>query len=366
MDYEDTLTAPSKGPWIVIGLMSGTSLDGLDVAVCEFDVDKDYSNWRGEIAYYQCFKYPLELTIRLRESMDMKSEKLYQLDRDWARFAASCVNTLNTKAHLLSSHGHTVFHNPSDGYTVQIGSGADLAALTSLPVVCDLRRLDVAYGGQGAPLVPKADSVLFSKYSACLNLGGFANISHLKSSQDTTAWDIGVCNNLLNKLSSEKGFEYDDGGSIASSGKLIPELLKEFMALPYHKLPAPKSLGIEWMKFEILPILNKYKHLPLEDRMCTAVEYISLTIINSCPSSGKILVTGGGVLNAYLMSSLNELSANASFEFVTPELNMIHGKEAFAFAFLGLLRVLNKPNTLQSVTGASKSSSSGALWLPNR
>jgi len=366
MDSEDTLTASLKGPWVVIGLMSGTSLDGLDVAVCEFDVNTDFSNWRGEITYYQCFKYPSDLSLRLRESMSMTSEKLFQLDRDWARFAASCVNTLNTKAHLLSSHGHTVFHNPSDGYTVQIGSGADLAALTSLPVVCDLRRLDVAYGGQGAPLVPKADSILFAKYSACLNLGGFANISHLNDSQDTTAWDIGVCNNLLNKLSSEMGLEYDDGGSIASSGKLIPELLKEFMSLSYHKLHPPKSLGIEWVKSDILPILSKYNHLPIKDRMCTAVEYISLTIINSCPNSGKILVTGGGVLNTFLMSRLSQLSLNSSFEFVVPELKMIHGKEAFAFAFLGLLRALNKPNTLQSVTGASKSSASGAIWLPNR
>jgi len=366
MDSEDTLTASLKGPWVVIGLMSGTSLDGLDVAICEFDVNTDFSNWRGEITYYQCFKYPSDLSIRLRESMSMTSEKLFQLDRDWARFAASCVNTLNIKAHLLSSHGHTVFHNPTDGYTVQIGSGADLAALTSLPVVCDLRRLDVAYGGQGAPLVPFADRMLFSEYSGCLNLGGFANISHLKASQVTTAWDIGVCNNLLNKLSSLKGLEYDDGGSIASSGKLNTELLKEFLDLPYHKFSPPKSLGIEWMESDISPILSKYKHLPIEDRMCTAVEYISLTIVNSCPKSGKILVTGGGVLNAFLMSRLNLLSVNSSFEFVTPELQMIHGKEAFAFAFLGLLRFLNKPNTLQSVTGATSSSSSGALWLPNR
>lgn len=203
MDYEDTLTAPSKGPWVVIGLMSGTSLDGLDVAVCEFTAGHDSLDWSGQITHFECFKYPSELATRLRGSMELTSEKLFQLDRDWARFSAKCVNTLNTKADLLSSHGHTVFHNPKDGYTVQIGSGADLAALTSLPVVCDLRRLDVAYGGQGAPLVPKADSILFSQYSACLNLGGFANISHLNS-LNTRAWDIGVCNNLLNLLASDR------------------------------------------------------------------------------------------------------------------------------------------------------------------
>jgi anhydro-N-acetylmuramic acid kinase len=365
MDSEDTLTASSKGPWIVIGLMSGTSLDGLDVAVCEFVSDQDVSNWSGQITRFECFKYPSELASRLRGSMELTSEKLFQLDRDWARFSAKCVNTLNTKADLLSSHGHTVFHNPKDGYTVQIGSGADLAALTSLPVVCDLRRLDVAYGGQGAPLVPKADSVLFSQYSACLNLGGFANISHLNS-QNTRAWDIGVCNNLLNLLASEQGLEYDDRGEIASSGKVIPALLNDLMSLQYHRLPPPKSLGIEWVNAEICPVLQTYKHLPLEDRMCTSIEYISLTIVNSSETSGEILVTGGGVLNTYLMSRLHALSSNHSFEFVTPDVNMIHGKEAYAFAFLGLLRFFNKPNTLQSVTGAFVSSSSGAVWMPNR
>jgi anhydro-N-acetylmuramic acid kinase len=225
--------------------------------------------------------------------------------------------------------------------------------------------LDVAYVGQGAPLVPKADSVLFSQYSACLNLGGFANISHLNS-QNTRAWDIGVCNNLLNLLASEQGLEYDDRGEIASSGKVIPALLNDLMSLQYHHLPPPKSLGIEWVNAEIRPVLNAYKHLPLEDRMCTSIEYISLTIVNSSETSGEILVTGGGVLNTYLMSRLHALSSNHSFEFVTPDLNMIHGKEAYAFAFLGLLRFLNKPNTLQSVTGAFVSSSSGAVWMPNR
>ena len=365
MKYEDTLTAPSKGSWVVIGLMSGTSLDGLDVAVCEFVADQDSLNWSGQITRFECFEYPSDLSLRLRESMQMTSEKLFQLDRDWARFSAKCVNTLNTKADLLSSHGHTVFHNPNDGYTVQIGSGADLAALTSLPVVCDLRRLDVAYGGQGAPLVPKADSVLFSQYSACLNLGGFANISHLNS-KNTRAWDIGVCNNLLNMIASEKGLAYDDCGEIASSGKVIPALLTDLMSLQYHHLPPPKSLGMEWVKAEVLPVLNTYKHMSLEDRMCTSVEYIALIIINSCESPGEILVTGGGVLNTYLMSRLYALSRSHPFKFVTPDLNMIHGKEAYAFAFLGLLRFFNKSNTLQSVTGAFISSSSGAVWMPNR
>ena len=365
MDSEDTLTASLKGPWVVIGLMSGTSLDGLDVAVCEFDVNTDFSNWRGEITYYQCFKYPSDLSLRLRESMSMTSEKLFQLDRDWARFAASCVNTLNTKAHLLSSHGHTVFHNPSDGYTVQIGSGADLAALTSLPVVCDLRRLDVAYGGQGAPLVPFADRMLFSEYSGCLNLGGFSNISFFDHDGNTQAFDVGPCNNLLNWLTSEINLDYDDGGEIATQGKVIDELLTQLLSLSFHKLPPPKSLGMEWINKALFPILDNWKHVTLEDRLRTSVEYIAKIIFDVTPTKGNVLITGGGAYNTFLIHRLHEMAKDRmKCNYVLPDDIMIQGKEAYAFAFLGLMRWLKEPNILTSVSGAVKTSSGGAVWLP--
>jgi anhydro-N-acetylmuramic acid kinase len=262
-----------------------------------------------------------------------------------------------TRVQLLSSHGHTVFHNPQDGYSVQIGSGAVLAAQTNLPVVCDLRSLDIAYGGQGAPLVPLVDFTFFGEYTACLNLGGFANISILPK-----AWDIGVCNNLLNILAREKGVEYDAEGSIAKSGKIIGDLLQQMLSISYHKLPPPKSLGMEWMQRELCPLLEKVADHPLEDRMRTAVEYIAISIVNDCPKAGKILVTGGGAFNRFLIQRLNELSNGV--EFYLPESEIINGKEAFAFAFLGLLRWLGKPNVLNSTTGARKESSGGAVWLP--
>jgi anhydro-N-acetylmuramic acid kinase len=293
--------------------------------------------------------------------MILTAEELWKLDKSWAHFAAECISKtsqeLLPRVQLLSSHGHTVFHNPKDGYSVQIGSGAVLAAQTNLPVVCDLRSLDIAYGGQGAPLVPLVDSILFSEYTACLNLGGFANISILPK-----AWDIGVCNNLLNMLAREKGVEYDAEGSIAKSGEIIGDLLEKMLSISYHRLPPPKSLGVEWMHKELCPLLEKVANHPLEDRMRTAVEYIAISIINDCPKTGKILVTGGGVFNSYLIQRLNELADGV--EFYLPESDIINGKEAFAFAFLGLLRWLGKPNVLKSTTGASKESSGGAVWLP--
>jgi anhydro-N-acetylmuramic acid kinase len=358
MDCEDTLSNSENRTYTVIGLMSGTSLDGLDVAICEFTCD---STWSGRILQLYVFNFPEALRSSLKNSTILTAEELWKLDKSWAHFAAECVSKtpqeLLSRVQLLSSHGHTVFHNPQDGYSVQIGSGAVLAAQTNLPVVCDLRSLDIAYGGQGAPLVPLVDATLFSEYTACLNLGGFANISILPK-----AWDIGVCNNLLNILAREKGVEYDAEGRIAKSGRIMGDLLQQMLSISYHKLPPPKSLGVEWMHKELYPLLDKVADQPLEDRMRTAVEYIAISIVNDCPTAGKILVTGGGAFNRFLIQRLNELSDGV--EFYLPESEMINGKEALAFAFLGLLRWLGKPNVLMSATGASKESSGGAVWLP--
>ena len=358
MDCEDTLSNSENRTYTVIGLMSGTSLDGLDVAICEFTCDP---TWSGRILQFNMFDFSESLRSSLKNSMILTAEELWKLDKSWAHFAAECVSKtspeLLLRVQLLSSHGHTVFHNPQDGYSVQIGSGAVLAAQSNLPVVCDLRSLDIAYGGQGAPLVPLVDSTLFSEYTACLNLGGFANISILPK-----AWDIGVCNNLLNILAREKGVEYDAEGSIAKSGEIIGDLLQQMLSIPYHRLPPPKSLGVEWMQKELYPLLEKVADHPLEDRMRTAVEYIAISIVNDCPKAGKILVTGGGAFNRFLIQRLNELGDGV--EFYLPESEVINGKEAFAFAFLGLLRWLGKPNVLKSTTGARKESSGGAVWLP--
>jgi anhydro-N-acetylmuramic acid kinase len=163
-------------------------------------------------------------------------------------------------------------------------------------------------------------------------------------------------------LAREKGVEYDAEGSIAKSGEIIDDLLDTMLSISYHRLPPPKSLGVEWMHKELYHLLEKVADHPLEDRMRTAVEYIAISIVNDCPKAGKILVTGGGAFNSFLIQRLNELADGV--EFYLPESDIINGKEAFAFAFLGLLRWLGKPNVLKSTTGASKESSGGAVWLP--
>jgi anhydro-N-acetylmuramic acid kinase len=366
MDCKDTITHSLKKSWKVVGIMSGTSLDGLDVGVAYFTRDNN-GMWSGKLEEITCFNFHEALMGRLRKSMQMTALELCELDRDWALFAAECVKVsitnLTTKPDLLSSHGHTVFHKPGEGFTTQIGSGAILAAEIGLPVVCDLRSSDVAYGGTGAPLIPLVDKLLFSEYDGCLNLGGFSNISHLNSSTEVLAWDIGPCNNLLNQLSRIVGLEYDKDGLIASKGELNSDLLRDLSELSYHHQSAPKSLGMEWVESELSSVLNKYDSISVGDKLRTAVEYIAKLIVNDSPS-GRVLVSGGGVWNAFLMERIRKLSVDKFTEFVIAEPDMANGKEAYGFAFLGLLRWLGENNVYQEVTGASKPSSGGAVWLP--
>lgn len=361
MDREDTKTPPLEKAWTVIGIMSGTSLDGLDIARARFEI-LDNGDWKGEIIEFMCFVFTVELSDRLRGAMQMNAWELQELDRDWSLFAAECVVGMKLEADLLSSHGHTVFHNPEKGITTQIGSGAILAARTGFPTVCDLRSLDVAYGGTGAPLIPIVDRLLFSEYDGCVNLGGFANIS-ISTEALTVAWDTGPCNNMLNMLALQRGLEYDDGGAIAREGLVSEALLEELSSLAYHSLKAPKSLGMEWLHDELIPALMKHNELTMENFMCTSVEYIAKTIAGDLPE-GRILFSGGGVKNTYLMERIHKHAKGLKSEIVISDEVMIDAKEAYGFAFLGLLRWLLMDNTLSSVTGAKIPSSGGAIWLP--
>ena len=358
MEHEDTTTKAQDNSWIVIGLMSGTSLDGLDVARARFDITED-GDWKGELLNFDCFEYPEELWTRLRSSMEMSAVELKLLERDWSKFAAEKVASFES-ADLLSSHGHTVFHKPQEGITVQIGSGAILAAETGLPTVCDLRSLDVAYGGTGAPLIPMVDRHLFSEFDACVNLGGFSNIS-ISTDEETIAWDMGPCNNLLNLLAREVGKDFDKDGAMAKEGLISESLLKELLELEYHDLRPPKSLGMEWFYNELVPVLVKNTGFSLENIMCTSVEYIAHTIAKDLPK-GKILFSGGGARNTFLMDRLSKLVDGSEIH-ISQE-PMLDAKEAYGFAFLGLQRWLLMDNVLDTVTGASRPSSSGAIWLP--
>ncbi len=359
MEREDTTTPAQDKSWTVIGLMSGTSLDGLDIARAQFKID-DYGDWKGELLNFECFEYPEELWVRLRKSMELSGIDLKYLEKDWSEFAASKVVEMKLEADLLCSHGHTVFHKPDDGVTVQIGSGAILAARTSIPTICDLRSLDVAYGGTGAPLIPMVDRHLFSDYKACINLGGFSNIS-IRSDEETVAWDMGPCNNLLNLLAREVGKDFDEDGAMAREGLISESLLKELLTLEYHDLRPPKSLGMEWFYNDLVPVLVRNNGFSLENILCTSVEYIAHTISKDLPK-GKVLFSGGGARNTYLMERLSNLVNDSEIHIC--EAPMIDAKEAYGFAFLGLQRWLLMDNVLNTVTGATRPTSSGAIWLP--
>ncbi|MAO46054.1 MAG: anhydro-N-acetylmuramic acid kinase [Crocinitomicaceae bacterium] len=361
MYNEDTTTDALKKSWTVIGLMSGTSLDGLDIARAKFELTSQ-SDWVGELINFKCYDYPDELRGRLRSSMELGSLDLKYLERDWSRFAAEKVLELKEDSDLLCSHGHTVFHKPEDGITLQIGSGSILASLTGLPTVCDLRSQDVSLGGTGAPLIPVVDRMLFSEYSACVNLGGFSNIS-LSNDDSTIAWDIGPCNNLLNLLAREVGLDFDKDGKMAQEGLISDGLLDDLLKLEYHNLKPPKSLGMEWFYNEMLPVLIAHKGLSLENMMCTSVDYIATTIVADLPV-GSTLFSGGGARNKYLIRRILKMVDGTDRKIIISEAPMLDAKEAYGFAFLGLLRWLLMDNVLNSVTGASRSTSSGAIYLP--
>lgn len=351
MERKDTIT--------VTGIMSGTSLDGLDVARVRFSTNSE-GEWKYNLLEFRCFEFPPALKGKLSVAMELSGLELMRLGVEWSEFASECTNEVKGESELVSSHGHTVFHQPDKGLTVQIGNGATLSARVHLPVVCDLRSLDVAYGGTGAPLIPIVDELLFSEYDACVNLGGFSNIS-MKRSGEIKAWDIGPCNNLLNLLAREAGKEYDKDGEIAASGEIHAELLCGLLSLEYHKLPPPKSLGMEWMHDQVSPVLEGCVGVDLAFRLNTSVEYVASSVADALPA-GRVLFTGGGARNLYLMNRIRELAPEA--EICVPKGGLIDAKEAIGFAFLGLLRWRGEENVRTSVTGARMASSGGAVWLP--
>lgn len=344
--------------------MSGTSLDGLDMAFCEFK--HTTGQWSFELQAYETVPFPSHLFDKLKTGTELSAFGLAELDIMLARWTGKCVNDFieknNCNADLIASHGHTIFHQPEIGLTTQIGNGNMLSAITNLPVVYDFRSLDVALGGQGAPLVPIGDHLLFREYDYCLNLGGIANVSFAKNNT-RLAFDISPCNMALNYLANKMGEKYDHNGAIAKSGKLIPDLLKEINALEFYHLPAPKSLGYEWVEKNILKRLDLSK-ASLPDLMHTMVEHISFQIAQAISQGdkkqGTLLVTGGGSFNNHLIERL-QYHLSERVQVHTPAEEIINYKEALIFAFLGVLKVRSEVNCLASVTGASRDSCGGVL-----
>jgi len=259
---------------------------------------------------------------------------------------------------IILVYGHTIFHQPNNHLTTQIGNGANITAITKLPVICDFRSTDVALGGQGAPLVPIGDELLFSNYDYCINLGGIANISYKKDKQ-RIAFDICPVNMVLNYLSQKIGFNYDDKGKMASKGKTDKELLDKLNKLNYYKNTSPKSLGIEWIEKEIFPLLNTSK-ISFEDQLSTFVAHIVLQISKTISGTNKkIIITGGGAYNTYLIEQLNKATKN---QIIIPSKEIIEFKEALIFAFLGVLRWRKEPNCLKSVTEAKNNNVGGCIY----
>jgi anhydro-N-acetylmuramic acid kinase len=349
----------SGNKYKVIGLMSGTSLDGLDLAAVEFYYDD--GKWDFQITAAETVKYDKNQENRLRNSTELSGEELIRFHADYGRFLGKEINRFIEKTgfvpELIASHGHTVFHQPEKHFTFQVGNGAEIAAETGITTIADFRTGDVALGGQGAPLVPVGDRLLFSEYESCLNLGGFANISFEKNGK-RIAFDICPVNFILNDLARKLGKPYDENGELGRQGTIDNQLLEKLNRLDFYAQNPPKSLGKEWMDNHFFPDIKK-SNLSVQDKLRTAYEHIAIQIAKATPATGKMLVTGGGAFNSLLIDRIKKHSKS---EIVVPEKIIVDYKEALIFAFLGLLRFLGENNCLASVTGAKRDSSSGLIF----
>lgn len=352
--------------WIsAIGLMSGTSLDGLDIAYCKFRLDNDHWDWKLEAA--ETIPYESEMKRRLKQAYKLETANLCLLDIDlgiWmGQQCASFITKNSIKPSLIASHGHTIFHQPDKQLTVQIGNLNALYNQINVPVINNFRELDVLKGGQGAPLVPVGDQLLFPSYSYCLNLGGIANISYNDKNGMRTAFDISVCNIGLNYLANKFNLDFDLNGQIAEKGKVNSILLEELNNQDYYKKTGPKSLGREDIERDLITLLE-YSTAGNEDKMATLVEHISVQVVKVLSlegkKEGKILITGGGALNRALLECIQGKLPKA-MELVEVDRRIIEFKEAIIFAFLGVLRAINHVNIYSSVTGASSDSIAGDM-----
>ena len=348
----------------IIGVMSGTSLDGIDLAHLNFEMTN--GKWNFQILESETIGYSQEWIDRLKIAVGFSQTELQQLNKEYTLILGNIISKFISKYHLKSidavcSHGHTILHQPKNGITLQIGNLPELATICNQKIVCDFRVQDVELGGQGAPLVPIGDRLLFSEADYCLNLGGFSNISFEENGK-RIAFDISPVNTVLNFYANKLGVEYDDKGSISSSGKINTELLNELNCLEFYNLSYPKSLGFEFVKEIVLPIIESYK-ISIEDKLATFTEHISYQIgLALTNKKSNLLITGGGAYNDFLIGRIQFYLKETKL--LIPEKKIIEFKEALIFGMLGVLKLRNEINTLCSVTGASKDHSSGKIYNP--
>lgn len=343
----------------VIGLMSGTSLDGLDLCCVTFKYDD--GKWEYQIVKAEDEPYPDDIKQKLANAQNMSAEEYALFHSDYGIYLGQRVKAFidrnGLEPDLIASHGHTIFHQPGIRFTAQIGSGAGIAAETEVDCVCDFRTTDVALFGQGAPLVPIGDRTLFAEYDYCLNMGGFSNIS-FNEGDVRSAYDISPVNYVMNHYTRTIGLDYDKDGEMARSGKVCEELLERLDNLEFYSMKGPKSLGREWVENEVIPLIDSY-NLSIEDKLCTFCEHVAVQI-GSHIKGGKVLLTGGGALNKYLVERMSARAPQC--EYVVPDKLTINFKEALIFAFLGMLYICDIPNCLSSVTGAKFNCVGGALY----
>ncbi|MBK9177282.1 MAG: anhydro-N-acetylmuramic acid kinase [Flavobacteriales bacterium] len=343
----------------VVGVMSGSSLDGLDVALCILTLQR--GKWSYRIEEARTIPYPAILRERLLTVMSGSAWELAQLDAELGRFIGNACKRYSGRAELIASHGHTIFHQPDKGFTTQVGSGAMVATTSAITTVCDIRSTDVALGGQGAPLVPLGEQLLFPEYNAFVNIGGICNVS-LHGPKGIVGYDVCIGNQALNFLANEMGEAYDAKGALARSGSVHEPLLAALNALPFHRQKPPRSLGREWFDAEVRPLIAN-KRIPLHDRLRTVVEHIAQQLAKALlKANGPVLVTGGGAHNRFLMERLRKL-AHTPIE--VPDQRTVDYKEALVFALLGVLRMRGEVNALACVTGAKRDSVGGAVHHPN-
>jgi anhydro-N-acetylmuramic acid kinase len=341
--------------------MSGTSLDGIDFALCSFSGSNQYYDWGIlETGYYA---YEAEMKESLSTAHLLETSEFLRFHKEFGQYLGKKINLFlrdKQRPAFIASHGHTVFHDPSRKFTFQLGDGAFIRAVTGISTVSDFRNLDTALGGQGAPLVPPGDKFLFGGYDYCVNLGGFANISHDRAGE-RIAYDICPVNFVLNKYSEVLGAPYDKDGKFGKGGRIREELLDALDGIGYYSLSPPKSLSRENVVKDYFPLIDGFK-ISEHDKLRTFYEHIAGRISSAFDSDsrGKVLFTGGGSYNQFLIS---EIRKRTQQEIVLPDKEIIDYKEAIIFAFLAYLRINEEFNTFLSVTGAESNSIGGSIFV---
>lgn len=356
--------------YYVLGTMSGSSLDGLDLI--HANISLNGGKWEFEINHTESITYTQDWKNKLKNAANLQGFDLIHLDREYAKWVAEQINTFVQKLdlvyniHLIGHHGHTVFHAPDKGFTFQLGSGAEIAAITGYPTVTNLRDMDVALGGQGAPIIPMVEKHLFPGYAAYINLGGICNMSLVKKNE-IQAYDLSFCNQLLNYFAEKKALEMDKGGALAADGEINQEALNALRAIPYLQEDGCKSLSNSALN----TWLQHLEHLSIEDALATSVQHICETIIQNLSvhldprMEQRVLLSGGGTKNSFLVNTLQAAikEQQENIEFIIPEEEIIDYKEALGMAFLAVLR-WREEDTVEAInSGASRDSIGGALWL---